>query len=320
MSDYYHAPLIPKAFIWKRAHSLTGLWLVLFLISHLLTNSQAALLVGENGKGFVNAVNFIQGLPYLPIVEMLLIGIPFLIHGIWGILYLFTAKYNSFQTDGSSPSLPQYPLNQAYTWQRITSWILLVGIVAHVIHMRYIDYPTKASIGTEQSFMVRLDFDEGLYTLSERLGFEIYTPKDIEETKKHLLSLRTPAFATPASSDGLKFLQHKNEETNWLAALEERPLKKDQVIAVSKNFGLAELLMLRDTFKSPLMIILYSGLVLAACFHAFNGLWTFMISWGVTLTKASQDLMRKLAVSLMVLISFLGLAAIWGSYWINLYN
>ena len=83
---------------------------------------------------------------------------------------------------------------------------------------------------------------------------------------------------------------------------------------MAPSFGIAELLMVRDTFKSPLMILLYTGLVLAACFHGFNGLWTFMISWGITLTARSQRLMRTLATGLMVLVTFLGLAAIWGTY------
>ena len=75
---------------------------------------------------------------------------------------------------------------------------------------------------------------------------------------------------------------------------------------------------MRDTFKNPLMILLYTGLVLAACFHAFNGLWTCMISWGITLTARSQQLMRSFATFLMVVIASLGLAAIWGTYWFNL--
>src|ERR1700719_477349 len=86
----YRAPLIPQAFIWRRAHSLTGLWLVLFLIEHLIVNSQAALFVGDNGNGFVNAVNSIKDLPYLPVIEIFLLGVPFLIHGLWGIKYLLT--------------------------------------------------------------------------------------------------------------------------------------------------------------------------------------------------------------------------------------
>src|ERR1700680_135924 len=90
----YQAPPIPKAFIWRRMHSLTGIWLVLFLMEHLLTNSQAALFIGEDGSGFVRAVNFLKNLPYLPVIEIVLLGIPLLIHGIWGIRYLWNAEYN----------------------------------------------------------------------------------------------------------------------------------------------------------------------------------------------------------------------------------
>src|SRR5262249_14087387 len=156
-------------FIWRRAHSLTGIWLVLFLIEHLLLNSQAALFIGDDGSGFISGVNFIRDLPYLPVIELGLLGIPFLVHGIWGVKYLLTGKFNSFPTDGSSPSLPQYPRNHAYTWQRITSWILLVGITAHVIHMRFIEYPTSSKINSQKFYMIRLNKDDGLKTLSQRL-------------------------------------------------------------------------------------------------------------------------------------------------------
>ena len=132
MENTYQAPPIPNAFLWRRAHSLTGLWLVIFLIEHLLTNSQAALWIGDNGLGFIQAVNSLKELPHLQAIEIFLLGVPLLVHGLWGVKYLMTSKMNSFASDGSSPSLPQYPRNRAYTWQRITSWILLVGIAAHV--------------------------------------------------------------------------------------------------------------------------------------------------------------------------------------------
>ena len=61
---------IPKAFLWRRLHSIAGLWLVIFIISHLFTNSQAALLIGDDGQGFINAVNAIHNLPYLPLIEI----------------------------------------------------------------------------------------------------------------------------------------------------------------------------------------------------------------------------------------------------------
>jgi succinate dehydrogenase / fumarate reductase cytochrome b subunit len=317
MAYTYQAPPIPRAFIWRRAHSLTGVWLVLFLIEHLLTNSQAALFIGDDGSGFVSAVNFLKGLPYLPVIEIFLLGVPFLIHGIWGIRYLMTAKYNSFPTDGSSPALPQYSRNQAYTWQRITSWILLVGILAHVIHMRFLEYPTSAQMGPQHQYISRVEADDGLYTLAQRLGFELYDQKQIKEMGERITS-QPPVEVKNNTPEELIAAQKQRQEQAWLAALEKWPLQENQLIAVSPSFGVAELLMVRDTFKNPTMILLYTGLVLATCFHAFNGLWTFMITWGVTLTSRSQQLMRMLATLLMVLVSFLGLAAIWGTYWFNL--
>jgi succinate dehydrogenase / fumarate reductase cytochrome b subunit len=318
MAYSYPAPPIPRAFIWRRAHSLTGVWLVLFLIEHLLTNSQAALFIGDDGRGFVSAVNFLKDLPYLPVIEIFLLGVPFLIHGVWGIRYLLTAEYNSFPTNGSSPSLPQYTRNQAYTWQRITSWILLIGILAHVIHMRFIDYPTSAQRDFQHVYISRVEADNGLYTLSKRLNFEIYNQQKVQEIKQQILSQPKIQLKPDSQPEKLIEAQKQREEHAWVAALEKWPLKENQFIAISPSFGVAELLLVRDTFKNPTMILLYTGLVLATCFHAFNGLWTFMISWGVTLTARSQQLMRSLATGLMIIVTFLGLAAIWGTYWFNL--
>ncbi len=317
MPDYYAASPIPRDFIWRRAHSLTGIWLVLFLIEHLLTNSQAALYIGDDGFGFVSSVNWLKNLPYLQFIEIFLLGVPFLIHGIWGVRYLFTGKFNSFQSDGSQPALPQYPRNRAYTWQRLTSWILLVGIIAHVIHMRFIEYPDSVKLNGQQYYMLPINLDDGLYTLSKRLDFQIYDQTKIQDFKSELPS--KPNEPTKKPEEMIR-AQKIDQEYRFAAALEKQSLKKNQILIVSPSFGVAELLMVRDAFKSPLMIFLYTGLVLAACFHAFNGLWTSMISWGVTLTAASQRMMRKITVALMVIVTFLGLAAIWGTYWFNLYH
>lgn len=309
MEKTYQAPPIPNAFIWRRAHSLTGLWLVLFLIEHLLTNSQAALWIGDDGHGFIQAVNSLKELPYLQAIEIFFLGLPLLIHGIWGVKYLMTSKINSFPSDGSSPSLP-FPRNRAYTWQRITSWILLFGIAAHVIHMRFLEYPTSASVDGKRSYMIRIGFDEGLQTLGKRLGFSIYTEPQIKVEKVRTL--------LQSQQNDPVAVQTAREERQWIEALEKWKLNENQVIAVTPSFGTAELLMVRNTFKNPFMIFCYTILVLAACFHAFNGLWSFMIAWGIALTSRSQQLFRSFSTGLMILISFLGLAAIWGTYLVNL--
>ena len=313
----YDSPLIPRAFIWRRVHSLMGLWLVLFLLEHLLTNSQAALFIGDDGSGFVSAVNTLKDLPYLPVIEIVFLAIPFLIHGIWGVQYLFSGKWNSFPTEGSSPALPQYSRNQAYTWQRITSWILLVGVIAHVIHMRFMEYPTYAQLGTQQMYMNRVESDTGLVTLSKRLGFEILDRQQVEDLKATLRS-QPPVVENLDSPESRIAAQTYREQIGRLEAIEKWPLKDNQVMLISPTFGVAELMMVRDSFKSPTMILLYTLFVLAACFHAFNGLWTGMIKWGITLTARSQKIMRRISIGLMLLVTSLGLAAIWGTYWFNL--
>lgn len=309
-------PPLPKAFVWKRLHSLAGLWLVLFLIVHLLANSQAALFIGDSGSGFVKAVNDIHSLPYLPVIEIVLLAIPFIIHIFWGIQYLQSGEINSHKTDGRAPALPEYPRNHAYTWQRITSWILLFLITAHVVQMRFLESPASAAKGTETFYMTRVNADMGIYPLSERLGVTLYDTNQVAAEQEKMSKLHfDSSHVTPQE---LVEAQKFNQEQKWIRALTERPLQAGQVIAVSNNFGTAELLMVRESFKRPEMLLLYTVLVLSACFHAFNGLWTFCITWGVTLSVRSQKLMRIVSTGLMFLITFLGLAAIWGTYWLNL--
>lgn len=283
----YDSPKLPKEFVWRRLHSLTGLFLVIYLIEHLLVNSQAALFVGDDGEGFIKAVNDIHNLPYLPFIEMALLGVPILIHAYWGIQYLFTGEQNSYGEIGKDPYLPEYSRNKAYTWQRITSWILLFLLFGHIVHMRFIEYPWKVKVDGEKEYFVKVNDDHGLESLSKRLHFKII------------------------ESNG-------SAPTHWEEQLHANPLKTGEKGIIAKSFGLAELMMVRETFKSPLMIALYTIFVLSACYHAFNGLWTFMISWGVTLTQRSQMWMRRISNILMVIVAFWGLAAIWGTFWINL--
>src|SRR5579872_5440533 len=145
---------LPSAFIWRRLHSLTGLWFVLFLIEHLLTNSQAALWVGDNGQGFVRMVNMLHNLPYLHEIEIFLLGVPILVHMVWGVKYLFTSKMNSMRSDGSKPALPEYARNHAYTWQRITSWILLFAVFGHVVKFRFLEYPSSVLEGSKTLYLM----------------------------------------------------------------------------------------------------------------------------------------------------------------------
>lgn len=331
---------IPSALLTKRMHSLMGVWLTVYLMIHLFTNSQAAFFFGDDGKGFIKAVNSINDLPYLPIIELGILGLPIFVHMILGIKYLWTAKFNSFGPNtGIAPNLPQYGRNKAYTWQRITSYLLVIGIIAHVIHMRIVEHPLHATLQDKNYYMLVVNLDEGIYTLAQRLDVQLYTADKIKIEKDKLnvpldaspgyfstfyasmKGLFTKSHPEPLSQETIDQLLAKQKlesEVNFIQTLEKNPIKKGQAIAVTKDFGTAELFMLRETFKVPIMVALYTVFVLAACFHGFNGLWTAFISWGVTTSERSRNNFLKLSYFLMLIFSFLGLAAIYASYWINL--
>lgn len=325
---------LPTAFVWRRTHSLMGVWMVLFLIFHLLTNSQAALFVGDDGEGFIASVQDIHKLPYLPVIETIFLAIPFAIHMFWGVKYLFTSEPNSWSTNGSKPALGEYSRNQAFTWMRLTSWLLLFAILLHVLHMRFLEAPWEAEVGGQRYYMTRITFDAGLYTLASRLDVDIYDRSRIAELQP---AVSNPSHAPESHFSPSELLFGPPEETydpskaalvqeqqqskqrgRWVEALSRKPIVDGEVIAVAKDFGTATLLMVRDAFKKPWLVTLYAIFVLAACFHAFNGLWTAMIKWGITLTARSQRLWLVITTVLMILVAFLGLASVIGTYWINL--
>lgn len=256
---------IPLAFWFRRIHSLTGFILTVYIIFHLFTNMQAAIPIGDNGQTFIRSVNAIHEIPFLNLVEIIIIAIPLALHALFGLKILMTAKANSYHFNRRSPYLPEYGRNHAYTWQRITSWILLILITFHVVQMRFYDAPLKT-----------------------QAGYEVFVTQDLD-----LAPLISRLYADIVEKEG-------------------------RLIAITKDFGTAEFLMVRETFKSPLNTVLYTTLVIAACFHGFNGLWTFLITWGVVMSESAQRIMLTGATFLMFLVAFFGLAAIYLTYWVNL--
>lgn len=323
---------LPSAFVWRRLHSLAGLWLVLFLIEHLLVNSQAALLLGDSGQGFIEMVNGIHNFPYLQVIEITLLGIPILVHGILGVKYLFTGKFNSGRSSGNAPSL-NYGRNHAYTWQRITSWILLFLLTFHVVKFRFVDYPDSVHTGGKKTFFAPVTVDNGLYTVADRVGAKIYSIDEVERMRldaeaeseeSQLLEIANEVREKQSDQYDqqkkivLTSAQSLKDQLALSNALASKNLKSDEVLAVADNFATISLLLVRDTFKNPIYIGLYTIFVLAASFHAFNGFWTFLITWGWILKMSSQKTMVKVSWGMMLVIAFLGLIAVWGTYWLNL--
>lgn len=297
-----NAPSIPLPFLRKRLHSLTGLFLLLFLLEHLLTNSQAALWIEDDGFGFVEAVNWIHSLPYLHVIEVLLLAIPFFLHALLGIFSIREASINSVKSDGSQPSLPQFSRNRAFTWQRITAILILAGLSYHVISMRFLRYPETTGHGFHRIYSVFTEEDPGLVNVVDRLGALLVT----ENNKNRLIT---------------KFQEETSEEGQLIAKLlPTLPTTASNAFVVTNSFGMATLFSVRDVFRSPSICIVYTLFVLATIFHAGNGLWTAMITWGVVAHERGRRFFRFLSYFVMALLLFFGMSSIWLTYFVTLYT
>ncbi|MCC5832377.1 MAG: hypothetical protein JJU12_04970 [Chlamydiales bacterium] len=318
---------LPRPFILRRLHSLLGLWLVIYVSQHLLMNSQTGLFFKDNGTSYLRMVNSIHHLPFLQVLEVIVLGVPFLIHGLWGIKYALTSKSNSFRGDGTKPALPQYRRNRAFTWQRVTAWLLLVGIIAHVVQMRFIESPIRVHAYGQTLYMTRLIWNPAFAITTEKLNVQLYDQaqiaekeRELKEDKARLEALRPESETFPEDDAYFQLVVEVQGNQEWLQAARRIRLKKEgQFLAVAPNAGAAFFLIVQQAFMNPMVVILYSILVVAAAYHAFNGLWTFMIVWGITLTRRSQKTMRAITTTLMGIVTFLGLMSAWGTYWTNLF-
>ena len=61
-----------------------------------------------------------------------------------------------------------------------------------------------------------------------------------------------------------------------------------------------------DILGSPFWFVFYVVGVLAVVFHFANGLWSFMITWGITQSPKSQQIMSYVAIIVFVIVGFIG--------------
>ena len=270
---------ISKEFILSRLQSLTGFALVFFLIEHLITNSQVVLFFNE-GSRFVKMVNFYQSIPYLKFVEITLIAIPFIFHIGLGAKYLGQSDINSIPSDGKRPSLT-YNRNKIFTLQRLTAYIIALFLIFHIVEMRFIKYPKKIYINGQEKYLVKLNSNKNLYKAGKRLNIQI-----VEKNNQNFIK--------------------ENK-------LEKVKLKNKKVIAIADSFGKATLISVFNTFQSPFEIIIYSIFVLASSFHAINGLYTFLLSWGVIFSLKHQKLFSIGSCAVGFIVTLIGFVSIFGN-------
>ncbi|MCM2675226.1 succinate dehydrogenase cytochrome b558 subunit [Alkalicoccobacillus plakortidis] len=68
--------------------------------------------------------------------------------------------------------------------------------------------------------------------------------------------------------------------------------------------------MMASIFSNPFMVAFYIVGVVAATFHFANGLWSFAVSWGITVTPRSQQISTFVTLGVFVVMTFVGIRAI----------
>lgn len=194
-----------SGFYIRRLHSLLGVIpLGVFLIQHLLVNFTAT----YSEEAFNIASDIMGNLPFVILLEIFIIYLPILFHGIYGIYIAFTAKNN----------VGRYGTyrNWMFVLQRISGVVAFIFIAVHVYQTRF------------QVF------------LGEEVNFQMV----------------------------------------------------EQIVA------------------NPFWLVFWLVGVIATVFHFANGLWTFMITWGITQSAKSQQIMSYVAILVFLAISTIGVMAI----------
>ncbi|NIK78509.1 succinate dehydrogenase / fumarate reductase cytochrome b subunit [Paenibacillus castaneae] len=63
--------------------------------------------------------------------------------------------------------------------------------------------------------------------------------------------------------------------------------------------------LMHDIATNPVMFVLYTIGVLAAVFHFSNGIWAFLISWGITIGPKAQRISSYICMGIFVVVSAL---------------
>ncbi|HZG15254.1 MAG TPA: succinate dehydrogenase cytochrome b558 subunit [Candidatus Bathyarchaeia archaeon] len=67
--------------------------------------------------------------------------------------------------------------------------------------------------------------------------------------------------------------------------------------------------MMSAILSNPAMVVFYAIGILSAVFHFSNGIWSFLVHWGITVGPRSQRLATYLTMGIFVVVSFIGLRA-----------
>jgi succinate dehydrogenase / fumarate reductase cytochrome b subunit len=68
--------------------------------------------------------------------------------------------------------------------------------------------------------------------------------------------------------------------------------------------------MMQDILSSPFMFGFYVVGIISAIFHFANGLWSFLVSWGITVSPRSQVISTYVTIIIFLALSFVGVTTL----------
>ena len=68
--------------------------------------------------------------------------------------------------------------------------------------------------------------------------------------------------------------------------------------------------MMQDILSSPFMFAFYAVGIISAIFHFANGLWSFLVSWGITVSPRSQVISTYVTIIIFLALSFVGVTTL----------
>lgn len=68
--------------------------------------------------------------------------------------------------------------------------------------------------------------------------------------------------------------------------------------------------MMENIVSNPFILAFYLVGIVSATFHFANGLWSFLITWGITVSPLSQKVSTYITLSIFLALSYIGVSAI----------
>ncbi|NHC40816.1 succinate dehydrogenase [Bacillus sp. MM2020_1] len=68
--------------------------------------------------------------------------------------------------------------------------------------------------------------------------------------------------------------------------------------------------MMQDILSSPFMFAFYVVGIISAIFHFANGLWSFLVSWGITVSPRSQVISTYVTIVIFLALSYVGVTTL----------